>query len=276
MRFRSHLGRPLDLGNRWNLAIAVLSVLAGVAGLVFGTAGDEGSWFPVRAAGATFLAWALGRELDPDRQVSAMVAGLGGMGWALAGLPTALLPMAALLLAARLVAETTGRRPLASDLGAMVVLAAVTSFTRVGWVAGFGLAVAVYLDTRLTEKPQRTGIYAAVGAATAASLVATLTGAFPQDLPRVDPLLVVAMGTLALVTIAREPAAPISFVDSRDRRFLRQDRLHLARILVGITLFVAALLAGEEALSTGPVALALLVAAFGSEVDRMARAGRPA
>lgn len=272
MDLRTHIGRPLDFRNRWNQAIVLLTGVAAAVGL----AGNGDVWLPVRAAATTFLAWALCRELDPDHQVSALLAAVAGGAWVLFGQPTGLLALLALMTAARVVTETTGRRPLPTDLAGLAVLATAVSFTRLGWVMGFGLAVAIYLDQRLSKEAGRAGLYASIGAAAGSSLLATLTDAFPRDLPTVRPLLATALGVIALAAILREPSPPVSFVDSRDRRFLRRDRLHVSRILAGILVFFASLLAGDEGLAVAPMALTLAIALASAEMDRIVRADRPA
>ena len=107
----------------------------------------------------------------------------------------------------------------------MVVLAGAVSFTPLGWVAGFGLAVAIYLDDRMEETHSGRAVVAAIGAAVAATVVATLTDALPQTLPQVRPLLTLALGALALIAVSRDPVAPSSLVDSRRKSLLVPERL---------------------------------------------------
>lgn len=271
MRYRTHLGRALDPDNRWNRAIVILSLLAGMTGAVLTIILDRDLWLAVQAGGTTFLAWALAREIDPDRQVTAIAAAVAGGAWVLAGGATALLPMAGLLLAARLVINTVGLRPLPTDLAFMVVLAGAISFTSLGWVMGFALAVGIYIDERMAEEHDRIGLYAAIGAAAVSSLVATISGAVPDDLTAVHPLLAAGVGVLALVAVGREPPHPISFIDARGDRFLRQDRLWATRALVGLAIFVGAVLSAGDAPIVIPMAMTLGIAVISSEVERIRR-----
>jgi hypothetical protein len=148
LRHVSGLARPIQPGyptNRW-IALSTLAVL--VVGWVWrGLAGAgwlaAGGWAAL-AAIAFFLAWALARELDPDRERAAFAAaGLmlpalvaAGAGW------IALPDLAALflvLLAARILNRTSGHSATVAD-GAVVL--------------GLGLWLAV------TEQP----VYFAAGA----------------------------------------------------------------------------------------------------------------
>lgn len=268
---RSHLVRPLDLTSPWNRAILALTAGAVGGGLYLSAVHDRPALLSVEAGGTTFLAWALSRELDPDRQVTAlMVAVVGGV-WALIGMETAILPFAALLLVARIMVETTGRRPLPTDLGAMALAATLVSFTRLGWIMGFGIAIALYVDDRLADAPSRPGMLAALGAAVGSSVMASLTDVFPRDLLEVRPLLVVALGLLALVAVLRDPVDPVSFVDSRNKRFLRKDRLHAGRAVTALLVVVGALVTGEAAVAVIPMAIVVATALASSEVERLRR-----
>ena len=90
---------------------------------------------------------ALCRDLDPDRQITAIAVAVFGGAWALLGMETAILPFAGLLLVARLLVETTGRRPIPGDLLVVALAATLVSLTPLGWVMGFGLAVAILVGS---------------------------------------------------------------------------------------------------------------------------------
>lgn len=267
--------RPFDPASGWNRAVLGLSAAAGIVGAYLSLAQDRDPFLAVQAAGSAFLSWALARELDPDRQVPAISLAILGGGWALLGFETAILPFVALVMTARMVVETTGRRPLPTDLVGLALLATVVSFTPLGWVMGFGLAVAIYVDDRMAGKPSRAALLAAPAAAVGSSVVASLSGAFPRTMPTVYPLVAAALGILALIAVLREPLDPVSFVDSRSKRFLRRDRLHAGRAVSGILVFFGAVVSGELAPAVIPMALVLAVSLASTEVDRLQRAGPP-
>ena len=263
----------MDPTNPWNRAILALSAVAGATGAYLTLAHGAETWLGVGAAGYTFLAWALARELDPDRQVPAVVLAVLAGVWALLGYRTVLLPFAGLLMIARVVVETTGRRPLPTDLAALAVLAAVMSFTPLGWVVGFGLAVAMYVDDRMSGEPKRAALLATLGAAVGSTVVATLADVFPRSLPITRPLLIAALGLMALITVLREPLDPVSFVDSRRKSFLRKDRLQAGRALCAILLFIGALVSGESVTDVLPMALVVVFSLASSEIERAKRPG---
>ena len=271
VRFRSHIVRPLDAGNPWNRVILVLTAVAGAVGALLTLTLDRNLFLAVDAGGQTFISWAVVRELDPDRQVSAIFAAVVGGALALVGVPTAILAFVGLLMTARILVETTGRRPLVTDLAAMSVLASGISFTSLGWVMGFGLAISLYVDDRLAEDHNRRALLAAIAGALGSSAVVTLSRALPESVPSVRPLLAALVGLLALVAVAREPAHPISFVDSRSKRFLRRDRLHTGRAVCGLLIFAGTFVSGESVGAVVPMAVALAIALVSSEVERVKR-----
>ena len=274
MAFRSHVGRGLDLGIWSNRAILGLSLIAAVAGVVATVIFDGSLWLAVQAGLVTFLVWALTRELDPDRDSTALIAAALAGVWAILGLPVDLLAIGGLVIGARLVAETTGRRPLRTDLFAIAVGALAISFTPLGFVAGFGIAIAIYVDSRMSDEHNRDALIAALVAATGSAVVVSLSGAFPTQLPPVQPPFVLAVAALTLVAVLREPPQPTSVVDSRRGNLLSGNRIHASRILVGGLTVAGALVAGPEASALAPVAAALALSLASSEAVRITRTGR--
>lgn len=271
MEIRTHVGRHMDLSRPSNRAIVGLSGMALIAAVILWLNDDSYAvlWAPVH----TFLAWAVVREIDPDHEIPALIAAVVAGVWVLTGLEVVgALAVGALLVAARLVTNTTGRRPLLTDLIPIGIFATAIAFSSAGWVAGFGLALAIYIDDRMA--PEQKGVAAVIAAVAAlgASGVATLSRVFPQDIPDVQPLLVVAVGLLALITVIREPVEPVSLVDSRLKNRISQSRLHASRSLFAVLLFVMALLIGPDAVAVGPLAVALALALVSNEVERIRRA----
>jgi hypothetical protein len=270
MAFRSHLLRPFDLTLR---STRILFVMVGITALAalyrWMTVGE----IEVLSAPAhVFLGWALVRELDPDHQWSALATGAAAGLWVLIGYPAVtILAVAGLLLAARLVVNSTGRRPLLGDMLVVDVLASVISYTAVGWVAGFGLAIALYVDDRMAEESNPRAVLAAGAAALGATVVATAARAFPSQVPDVRPLPVTVIGVIGLACVLRAPPIPMSLVDSRIKTPILQGRVHAAWSLIGVLAFVAAVLAGEAAEELYPVAGALVAVLVASEVESARR-----
>lgn len=268
MTIRTHMGRSMDLSLWSNRLILGLTAAVLVAAVIAWQADGSATllWAPL----STFAVWALGREIDPDHSWTALVAALAAGVWGLAGLEMAsLLAVIALVVAARLVVNSTGRRPLTSDLVVIGLYATLISTSPDLWVAGFGLAVAIYVDDRMSAKPTTPGSVTALLAALGSSAVASLSSAFPQAIPEIRPLFVVAVGTIALIAVVREPTQPTSKVDSPLKNLVQRSRLHATRSLIGVLIFVTALLLGPDAIAVGPAAFALALALAATEVGRI-------
>jgi hypothetical protein len=89
--------------------------------------------------------------------------------------------------------------------------------------------------------------------------------------PSIRPILVALVGLLALLVVAREPDDPVSFVDSRNKRFLRRDRLQAGRAAAGILVFVGALVSGDTATAVIPMGACLAFALVSSEWEHLRR-----
>lgn len=273
MPIRSHLGRPLDVRNRFNLLLVAVVLLTGAVAVALWLAGRPAELIFFAPAQA-FVIWALMREIDPDHQWTALIAAAATGAWVLVGGDyMSVLALAALMLAARLVTESTGLRPLVTDL-VVVALGSIIAFTVVGWIAAFGLAIALYLDDRLAPESRRLQLGMSALTAVAATVVATITGAFPDILPGLTPAVAVTSGLLALLLVAREPVDPISQVDARHRAFVSRHRLHASRSLVGVLVFAMSLLIGDDATGMIPVLATLGLAFVSDEVERIRRRRR--
>ena len=260
----------MDLSLRSNQLIAALTVLAAVAGGVLWWSGESpAAWLaPVH----TFIFWALVRELDPDRHWTALLAAAAAGTWVLLGNDTiGAFAMGGLLLAGRLVLNPVGLRPLNTDLVAMVGAATVVSFTPAGWVAGSGIAVALYIDARFAGETRRAPLLASIGAALGASVMATVTDALPQSIPAVNPLIVSVLGLMALIIVTRDPLPVLSTVDHSAEKFMETGRLHATRVLVVVLVFIASVLAGEDAPALIPVVITIALVLISEEVKRLRR-----
>ena len=169
MRFTA-LGRPLDPSWPTNRAVMVLIPVGAAIGWAWNVwgAGMRSPWSgALVAAGAVLGGWALGREVDPDRQGTAFVA----MVWAVAAgltVPSSgLLPLFTVLLLARVVDRTVG--PPATVLDAGVALGLVLGCVAASGNPGFGVvgAVAFAVDVALGG-PRRHGLVAVLAVAGAA------------------------------------------------------------------------------------------------------------
>lgn len=270
MPIRSHFGRPFDIRLPSNLAMVAVVLISGGVALVRWLNGSPLEIFlaPVYA----FLIWALLREVDPDHNWTALAGGVGAGAWVLLEFPVvSVFAVAGLMLAARLVTETTGRRPLPIDLAVAAGTGVAIGFTIEGWVAGFGLAIALYMDNRMSDRVRGMQIAAAAITAIGTTVVATAARVFPETIPDVLPQVAVPAGLIALALVGREAAHPITEVDARHKSFMRGDRLDASRSLIGVLAFGTVLLLGDGAEGMVPVLGALLLAILSNEVERIRR-----
>ena len=173
---RSALGRPIDAHISSNRFVVVATFAAGAVGSVtelvrdgFDIVSILGAGFT--AGGAVFLSWAIARELDPDHNLTAYLSSPIGLAiWFFD--PAGLLISGAVLLAARIVANTTGGRLIPADLAAVVVFASITGLRPGGVIAASALGVAVIADCLLSRhgSPRQygAGLAAVVGGAVTA------------------------------------------------------------------------------------------------------------
>lgn len=150
----SAIGRPLDPAWPTNRAVLWLTPTAGILGALWAWLGP-GVLSPLAAAGvaagAAFGGWALGREVDPDRQGTAFLA------MALAFLEALLVTQASLLLLftglmlVRVVNRTAGPPATVLDDAGVLGLTAWCVWATANPLVGFVAAAAFSLDARLPD-----------------------------------------------------------------------------------------------------------------------------
>lgn len=261
----THVGRPLDFSYRSNQLIAAVVGVASVAALLLWiTQGLDDAW---RAPINAFVLWALLREIDPDHDWTALAGAVAIAAWVLLGQESiGPLPLAGMMVSARVLTGTTGLRPLPTDLLALAALASAIAFTPEGWAAGFGLGIALYADERFAPGEERAGVVAGAAAALGASVVATLAGVFPEAIPETSPVVLPAAAIASILLVSREPTQPKSREDHGDQVPLDRGRLHAARSLLAVVVFAAAALAGQGAYGLWPVIFALALAIASNEL----------
>lgn len=272
----SALHRRLDLGRPSNrfallatgvvfLASTGLRLLAGETGLATSAGAGAGD------AVGVVLAWALGRELAPDhpraaRYATLMAAPLLPLG------PPALLPLVALLAAARLALRSTGLRPRPADLGVAVLLAAVAATGTAGLVPALALATVVAWDAQVDRPDPRPAYVVAIAAATVAVVAALVSGPWDAAWRLPNP----GEALLAVVILAgavRLKTAPPRATGDHTPTSLDTDRLLAARRTVAATLLLALLWSGGVAVGAlGPAWAALLATAVHQRLRRRLRA----
>ena len=248
---KTGIGRPLNIDHPSNRFILVFTVLAGTGTWLWRwlTGADDVLSWSVRIAIAVFLAWAIGREVDPDDTGSAGIAALIVVPLTVLGSPS-LASAAAILMATRIAVRTTGISPHLIDGVVLTAGAAYLGSQPETWPALGTLILAVATDRYAQPPgPDRTLWFGA--AMTVAALATALWLADPPGWarPTIAEWVVLgvtaAAGFLAIINIR-----PVrSRTDFHDRS-LSDSRLRFGRVLVLFTLVVGAVYLGGPVVPT--------------------------
>jgi hypothetical protein len=255
------LGRSIDPRYPANLAIAALALVATAAGAIWrllsGAALLESALWGIGAGMILFLTWALGRELDPDHDLSAFVGvGLILIPMLLADRP-ALLPILWLIVVLRIVNRTVGLPAKPLDTLAVFGLGAWLTWQGV-WIAGLMTAVAFLLDGLLSP-PLRTHLLVSGLAFVAMVVFSIFQGDLAMESGPTTAVVVssVAVAGLFLVVIATSGKVQVAG-DVAGSRLLNPRRVQAAQILALLTALLFAWWDG----ASGVVALLPLWAAM--------------
>ncbi|MBN1857653.1 hypothetical protein JW848_00420 [Candidatus Bipolaricaulota bacterium] len=269
------LGRSLDLRFASNRAIAILIVASWWVGFLnwwlLGRSAGIAALDALRVAGTVFLAWAIGREADPDRNASAFVAvPFAVAGSFVLGSPDLVL-LLWILLAVRLVNRTVGKAASWGDDAVLAILAAFLvwrGYGSVGWVTAAALAVDAALPL-----PRKVHL---VGAGIVVAAMVPLWILHRPVLPPPDSLAVLGGGWrwgVVAVAIASLPGIVASHrvtsVGDEDLEPLSGHRVAAAQLLAVAGALVAVVVDGVETIALlGPlwaaVAGAIPIRVFGT------------
>lgn len=259
----THLGRefhPRYATHRWVMAISLAAaVWSGGLAVLQGAGLPAAGWSAIGGAGAAFLAWAIGREIDPDHHISAILAAAA----AAAAQPwlgaADLLGLAWFLGLARIVNGSTGLAPKASDLvlyyGATVLI---------GWqtgpvlpaVSGLGIVLAAGIHSR-PRWQVGVGLLHVLTAALLALLIDRQAGAFPSPVMTLGGA--AAVGALAWLA---GPRVDIFSTGDYSQEPLKLKGIQAAIGLAALILWIAWVREPEQALAAWFPLLASLLAAI--------------
>tara|TARA_R110002072_G_scaffold86455_4_gene195057 strand:+ start:286 stop:1128 length:843 start_codon:yes stop_codon:yes gene_type:complete len=248
----SSIARPLEPQYPTNLAVLILLPLIAIGLAVFSVVYYSAPTMEAVVTGlsgamAAFLAWALARELDPDRNQAAFVA----MGLAVLAIGFGFAPdlwvTASILMSIRVVVRTVGPPARLTDLALVIALAAAAAFLSGAWWVALVAAAAIAIDGWLDRC--RPVVFLSSGLALTIALAAiAVTG---WDMSAMESLLrgwIVAALVVGGVAIAMMLTCPPvkSVCDATG------DPLNRRRIQIGASLALAAgflaMLGGQEAL----------------------------
>jgi hypothetical protein len=268
------IGRPIDRIHPTNRAISALTLgVALVDGLVRMLAGStppEAFVGALVVAAAFFLAWAIGREIDPDHDVSAFVAaglsvapslGLGRPDFA---------GLFLVLLALRIVNRTVG--PAAKPWDTVLILLLVVLAAWRGHPALSAFAFAAFLADGMLRPPYRPHLFAAAFSLGIAVWAARADRGVADAGASLEGWAALATALPVLVLAARS-GEPVSEADAGGGQ-LRAPRIRAAQLLGLGTLAALILTEGRAGLTAVSPVWAALAGAGACSVLRRA-GGRP-
>lgn len=246
------IGRAIDVRYPAHRAIIVLAGILAVGRAIAGLASAKGVGPSllegIALGGAAFLAWALGRELDPDHPGSAFPAALltSAAGWLIG--PPDLLVLFWALIGLRILNRSTGLPAGPLDTLGFAGLSVGVGL-RLGWPMLVVAASVLLADGLLQPGCPR---HKAVGVvALAGAIGATLSGAFPAAwaVPKGPVLAAVLSVTAAFGLLAFNSRQLTSVADrtSSPLQVVRVRTAQLAAVVAGLVL----------TFSGGPAGLAL-------------------
>ena len=228
------LGRvPIDPRYPTNLAIAAISLLVVVAGaiwqLVLGTALLESVLWGIGAGFLPFLTWALGRELDPDHDLSAFVGtGLVLFTFLLPDMPS-LLTIVWLLSLLRMVNRSVGLP--AKPWDSLGVLGLGAWLTWQGyWMVGLMTAVAFLLDGLLSP-PLRHHLFLSGISFVTTVFLAIFHGDMTMEAGPTLPVLLSAVVVTGLFLVVIATTRQVEALGDATGQVLNPRRVRAAQIL---------------------------------------------
>jgi hypothetical protein len=226
------------------LGLALAVSLGGFAlQLIQGSSLVDSALWGISAGFAVFLAWALGRELDPEHELSAFLgAGLSLVGLLLFGSP-ALLSLVWMLLTLRTVNRTTGLPAKIQDSFGLLGLSLWLDWQE-SWIYGLITTMAFFLDSRLYTPHQRHLAFAGLALLGTLGLTAARGDVHRNGWQGPGLLWVVVAASLLFVLII--PASRwVKAKGDATGQPLRPARVQAAQILALVTAIAGAAWSGQ-------------------------------
>lgn len=243
------LGRtPIDPSYPTNWAIAALALVVAIAGtivhLLTGAALLESVLWGIGAGFVPFLTWALGRELDPDHDLSAFVgAGLVLITFLLPDMPSLILILW-LLLVLRIVNRTVGLHAKPWDSLAVLGLGAWLAWQGY-WLVGLMTAVAFLLDGLLSQ-PLRYHLFVSGLAFVITVAIAIFRGEMAMESGPTMPVVISLVVMVGLFTIVIATTRKVEAVGDATGKVLNLRRVQAAQVLALLTGLLIAWWAGAS------------------------------
>jgi len=260
----SGLARPVDISYRSNrhfLLVGLLTLLVASGYQLFmGNAFLESLWWGIQAAFVTFLSWAIGRELDPDINSSALLSiplslaafyFFEDLNWLL---------LFVFVMMMRVGSHICGQSVKITDAVLVIGLATYVVW-RGEYVVGFALAITFLADSQL-RPPHQKSIWYALAALLLSIAALIISPATTDDFSYQPywPWGVVGVALLFALVVIRDYKRPRSTEDYRVQA-LSGSRMQAVQLIVMISVVVMYFLKGQLAtLAVAPVWAGILSA----------------
>ncbi len=249
------IGRSLQPDLRSHRIAFAGAVLTSVSYAAFAVATERAPTDAPIAGIVVFIAWAVGRELDPDRPNVAAWSMPIAFAASIYDLPSALASAVALI-GIRLIAGTVGAAVTWVDVAVFAFLGFVAGSTSVLWIVA--LVLVIWLWTAPEVGRLR---HVALGSLIAGVAVALYLFE-PQDAVITQDAYILAAVVGAVMMLAMRPSAVISTTDARTGS-VHEGRVGLARKAAGAFVMWAAVMGGVAGFwMVSPVLAALVATAF--------------
>jgi hypothetical protein len=238
---------------RTHQAIVVIGIASGAFALAVGGELLDGFWSGIAAG----LAWAIARELHPDNDMAALAAGViaGGFQALVGGVGLGVCYL--LIVFLRIIIRSTGKTPTTFDLVLNLVVVLFVANTLPGFLAGLGVALALFLSPILPNpSPRSHRLWAfAFGAVALTGLAFSPAPGAPDPSGATWVLFSLSM----LLSIGLLPATRPTSVGDIDGRPLDGGRLRLGRIeLIALLVVITISTLGAGIVPAAPAFAALL------------------
>ncbi|WP_297733229.1 hypothetical protein [uncultured Maricaulis sp.] len=263
----SSIARPLEAKYPTNRAVLIALPIIGLALGAYAYVSAGGGAVNAVITGlegmlVSFLVWALGREADPDRNLTAF-ASAGLILYALVmGLPVAVWTLAFALMATRTVNRTVGQPAKPGDLVMVLILAGFSVFAEGYALMGLVAAIAIAIDVQLDRSRTLALIAALIALSFTVWQLITLEGDFAALLwpETASPTLMAIIGSLVVIGLASALLCPKpdSVCDARGEP-LSRARVRGGRVILALTLLVGMAEGNAPAHDLYPIGCVLLV-----------------
>jgi hypothetical protein len=252
------------------LMMALGGIIAGVIGLISGESILDSVISGLYAGAAIFLTWALGREIDPDKNGSAFAgAGLAFVAYLVLG-RFSILALAGMMVLCRMISRTVGLPLKLTDSLSLVILVGLIAYFDNTLILKYLLLLAFLLDGAFDSPPSRAQFgFGALGYMVV-FVIDLITGAALHPIPPTLPLAIIAAVIAAATLVGIVLLEKVISVGDATQEPLSLKRVRFSVGFVMLAAGVTAVINGDAGIvALAPVWAALLGMVVYRVMERM-------